>query len=305
MDLNMETLAGTPDIIKNMPSGEPHESTHITQSMSPSNIATELDLLDSENSTSIYKTFQTTELCEGILSHLSLFELWRARSVCKSFQKIIDHSPLLRRNSFLKSRARNPSETTSYQAYLDQHEVHPLLESSFVRVLFNPCTTFEIRYLDQEKPKLMRVFHKKEKLDNLPPTFTFSNAMGTGFADDSPLLDMYICNPPAEAVQLKTKVTFWNPTTLLVQCRHFQSFAVIRLKGVTFGQIFERAMSEAPWQHEGTGTNDFWQMEVRVNSFWGAVGPDHGSHVELANDVGCFGELIWNYRSRRASCGLA
>lgn len=86
MDLNMETSAGTPDTIKNMSSGEPHESTHITQSMSPSNIATELDLLDSENSTSIYKTFQTTELCEGILSHLSLFELWRARSVCKNYQ---------------------------------------------------------------------------------------------------------------------------------------------------------------------------------------------------------------------------
>jgi hypothetical protein len=224
-----------------------------------------------------------------------LRSLARARSVCKTSKTVIDHSPslLATLNSFLNPRARAPA--TTYQAYIDQHEIHPLFESSFVPKISN--LLHESKFLDQEKP-LMRLFNKKERFTKSPPTFLFSSATGTGFADNSPLLEMYLCNPPPEAVRILTRATFRDPITLLDCVRETTVPSVIKLRGVKIGDVFEKAMSKAVTrQHillEETATNYLWEMEVRVDSLWGAVGPDLGSHVESADTVSPGGELMWD-----------
>jgi hypothetical protein len=119
MNLNMETSYSTLDTTKNMSMLEPHESKPLPESTSPSNLAEETQRLDLKESSPVSKTFETTELCEEILSHLSCLELWRARSTCKSFQKVIYHSPLLQKNAFLEPHARALHETLTYQTYLD------------------------------------------------------------------------------------------------------------------------------------------------------------------------------------------
>lgn len=74
-----------------------------------------------------------------------------------------------------------------------------------------------------------------------------------------------------------------------------RSLAVIKLRGVTIGDVFEKAISKAVRrEHEGTVSNYLWEMEVRVNRLWGAVRPDFGSHVESADEVGQRGELMWS-----------
>jgi hypothetical protein len=267
-------------------------SSETPNMMQPSGVS-EVSELGCPSPSPVYMTLQTTELCEQILGNLPLLDLWRTRSACKTFQTVIDHSPSLLENlrSFVDPRAR--AQTPTYQAYLDQHEIHPLFESFFVRETSRPYTSSPRRFLDQEKPKIMGLFKKEDKFDDKPPTFMFSSATGTGFADGSPLLDMYLCNP--EAVQTATRATFWDPITLIEHCTDFRDFAVIKLRGVTIGDIFEKAMSKAvPRQHGGTVINYLWEMEVRVNRLWGAVGPDLGSHVESAENVSPLGELMWN-----------
>jgi hypothetical protein len=251
--------------------------------------------LDDSSSSPIYKALDVTELCENILGNLPFLDLWRARSVCKTFQAVIDHSPslLVTLNSFLNPRARAPA--TTYQIYLEQHEIHPLFKSTLVRDISDPSTSFPWVFLDQEKPKLMRLFYKKDKFNFASGTFKISSATGTGFADDSPLLDMFFCNPPSEAVHITTRATFWDPVTLVRHCREMRSLAVIKLRGVTIGDVLEKAISKAvPREHEGTVSNYLWEMEVRVNRLWGAVGPDFGSHIESADEVGQRGELMWS-----------
>jgi hypothetical protein len=90
MGLNVETSYSTSNETKNMSMLEPHESHEskpLPQSTSPSNPAEETQHLDLKRSSPVSKTFETTELCEEILSHLSCLELWRARSTCKSFNR--------------------------------------------------------------------------------------------------------------------------------------------------------------------------------------------------------------------------
>jgi len=150
----------------------------------------------------------------------------------------------------------------------------------------------------------MKLFYNRLRDGNAPTTFVLSDTTGTGFAEDSFLLGMYLCNPPSEAVQFTTWITFWDPVTQLQHCKHARDFAVIDLEGVKLGKLFAKAMSQAVWKHEKVVPNQLWKMEVRVNYLWGAVGADHGSHVELADDVGPRGELIWRY-NKEARCEFA
>lgn len=273
---------------------EPHRSATPSHMMQPSSVSEILELGDS-SSPPVYKAFEITELCEKILGNPPFLDLWRARSACKTFQTVIDHSPslLVTLNSFLSPRARAPAAT--YQQYLEQHEIHPLFKTTLVRDVSDPSTSFPWVFLDQEKPKLMRLFYKKDKFNFASGTFKISSATGTGFTEDSPLLDMYFCNPPSEAVHITTRATFWDPITLVRHCREMRSLAVIKLRGVTIGDVLEKAISKAvPREHEGTVSNYLWEMEVRVNRLWGAVGPDFGSHVESADEVGQRGELMWS-----------
>jgi hypothetical protein len=111
---------------------EPHRSATPSHMMQPSSVSEILELGDS-SSPPVYKAFEITELCEKILGNLPFLDLWRARSACKTFQTVIDHSPslLVTLNSFLSPRARTPAAT--YQQYLEQHEIHPLFKSTLVR----------------------------------------------------------------------------------------------------------------------------------------------------------------------------
>lgn len=259
-----------------MSSDEPHESTHVPNSTSLSNIATELVLLDPENSSSIYKTFQTTELCEGILSHLSLLELWRARSVCKTFQKVIDHSPLLQKNTFLKPRARITSETISHQAYLDQHEIHPLISNLSLDLARNMTLSQLLANEDDvpDTPKLVRLFNViKHDLDNPTPPIFFrkSFAFGIESGDDSPVLRMYLSNPPSESVLLSVQVTLKRPFTLENVSKHHQLIQVFNRNGVTFRRVIEESKRKIVLGYLAQIGRWAWEMKIQVFSLSGLV----------------------------------
>jgi hypothetical protein len=245
--------------------GTPKEST------SPSNIAT----ASYQNLSSVCKTFQTTEMCEGTLSHLSTLELWRARLVCKTLQKVIDHSPLLQKNFFLNPRARNSSETISHQAWLDQHEIHPLLYN-LERNPARDVTLSELVANEEDEipnePMLVRVFNGHD-LESPVRSFIFKESSVTGIklGDNSPLLNMYLSNPPCESVVIIIEVAFMDPVTSQNRSDHHQIMQVFNANGVTFRQVFVESKAKSVLEHKEKVAKWAWETKLQVLSLSGLV----------------------------------
>jgi hypothetical protein len=294
MGLNVETSYSTSNETKNMSMLEPHESHEskpLPQSTSPSNPAEETQHLDLKRSSPVSKTFETTELCEEILSHLSCLELWRARSTCKSFQQVIDHSPLLHKNAFLEPHARALHEKLTYQTYLDQHTIHPLLAPSLGPPLPQqqlPLENLESRFLKLDKPTLGTLFHPYISFDGTTPLVALkeTSATGTKFAADSPFFKMYLCNPPPEVVRVSITGTFYDTHNLRERCKHFAFIDVVNKKGVTFGQVFRESKVEAVLQHQSDFDDRVWELRICFLQLWGIFGPkssSNGLHQTLSS----------------------
>lgn len=58
---------------------------------------------------SVLPVINTIELCEHVLSYLSIKDLGLTRGVCRQVKAVVDSSLLLRQNLFLKPRLNNPS----------------------------------------------------------------------------------------------------------------------------------------------------------------------------------------------------
>ncbi|KAM0692002.1 hypothetical protein Q7P36_008203 [Cladosporium allicinum] len=198
------------------------------------------------------------------------------RSVCKTFQKVIDHSPLLQKNTFLKPRARITSETISHQAYLDQHEIHPLISNLSLDLARNMTLSQLLANEDDvpDTPKLVRLFNViKHDLDNPTPPIFFrkSFAFGIESGDDSPVLRMYLSNPPSESVLLSVQVTLKRPFTLENVSKHHQLIQVFNRNGVTFRRVIEESKRKIVLGYLAQIGRWAWEMKIQVFSLSGLV----------------------------------
>jgi len=75
----MERSQETPKDASSAPPANVPESTSLSDLVQPS-ATCEVSELEHPSDPPIYKTFVTTELCEEILGHLPILDLWRARS---------------------------------------------------------------------------------------------------------------------------------------------------------------------------------------------------------------------------------
>jgi hypothetical protein len=60
-----------------------------------------------EKENPVHKVFNTSELCERILTYLPFFDLKRSKRVCRRFGEVIDWSLVLQENLFLRARLDN------------------------------------------------------------------------------------------------------------------------------------------------------------------------------------------------------